>query len=284
MNLEYRCINQLKPLNRLNAQLNSQDGSALTEFAVTMIVLVPMFLMVPMLGKIADMNSSTIQASRYAAWERTVTDQSDKSDAQLQQELENRFFTKIDIGIQTGRGQLTGQADQNPLWRGYGGKRLLVSAQDDVDGAMQQNGTPGSVAGIIEGVISTFAGAFGSLNSNADFDVNMNGLYRADVNANVGSNDMGFAGRQDCGGQDNDDVFTCIRRHNVILADGWSSENSEQAESRTRSLVPMGMFSEIQPVFDIVGSFPLTEEFGRFEPGYVDSDVIAADRLGTYEE
>jgi len=269
--------------------MKTQKGNAITEFAVSLVVLVPMFLMIPMMGKVADMNSSTIQASRYAAWERTVSDTADKTDDELETELENRFFSKIDIGIQSNRGQLTDDQYKNPLWRGYGDKRLLVSAQNDVSKSVQSGATPGNAAGSIETVMTRFAGAFGALSDNADFDVNMNGLYDANVMTNVGSttvgeNKVGFEGDKNCAGETTNLVFTCIRRHNVILTDAWSSESSEQAENRTRSLVPMGIFSDITPFFEIIGSMPLLKEFGGFEPGYVDSDVIPADRLGKYDE
>jgi len=275
-------IQKDRTVSRCN--LVNEKGGAITEFSVMMIVLVPMFLMIPMMGKIGDMNSSSIQASRYAAWERTISDQTDKSDAQLKQEIQNRFFSKIDIGVQTGRGQLTNTDEQNALWRGYGEQRLLRSAQDDVNSGTQASGTPGNVAGAIESVMTTFASAFSSLSSNANFDVNMNGLYRADIAVEVGSNNMGFDGTNNCAGQSDTNVFTCIQRHNVILTDTWSSASAEEAETRTRSLVPMAMFDSLDGLFDIIGSVPGLEEFSRFEPGYVDSNIIAPDRLGAYEE
>ena len=56
-------------------------------------VLIPLFLIVPILGKFMDMKSASIQAARYAAWERTVWfNNSDwaaapKTDAQIQNEV-----------------------------------------------------------------------------------------------------------------------------------------------------------------------------------------------------
>ena len=44
--------------------LKSQTDSALTEFAVIALVLVPMLTFGPMLAKMADVNQTTIQASR----------------------------------------------------------------------------------------------------------------------------------------------------------------------------------------------------------------------------
>jgi len=261
-----------------------QKGSAITEFSVSLVVLVPLFLMIPMLGKVSDMNSSTIQASRYGAWERTVTSDAEKSDAQIQIEMENRFFSRIDTTIQSERGELTDDEFINPLWRGYGDDRLLRSAQDDVGSTMSNAATPGSIAGTIDSVITTFTSAISALSDNADFDVNRNGLYTSRVAVDVGANQMGFTGNTNCAGDASADVFSCIRRHNVILTDTWSSESPDQAASRARGLVPMAIFDRVQPVFSAIGNFPLLEELGGFEPGYVLPDVIPADRLGSYEE
>ena len=50
-----------------------QQGQALSEFVVaSAFVLVPLFLIVPALGKYADMKYSAIQAARYQAWEYTA--------------------------------------------------------------------------------------------------------------------------------------------------------------------------------------------------------------------
>jgi hypothetical protein len=50
-----------------------QRGQAMTETLITSVtILVPLFLLIPLLGKYIDINHSTIQAARYEAWEYTV--------------------------------------------------------------------------------------------------------------------------------------------------------------------------------------------------------------------
>ena len=50
-----------------------QNGQAMTEMVIaSSFVLVPLFLLIPLLGKYIDLNQSTIQATRYEAWEYTV--------------------------------------------------------------------------------------------------------------------------------------------------------------------------------------------------------------------
>ena len=46
----------------------SQQGQALTEFLVASLVVVPLFLLIPMIGKYQDMAHNTLMASRYVAF------------------------------------------------------------------------------------------------------------------------------------------------------------------------------------------------------------------------
>jgi len=267
----------------INTNSSKQNGAAITEFVIMLVVMVPMFLMIPIMGKVGDLNSTTIQASRYAAWERTASDRSDKTDKRLELEMQNRFYTNMDIGIQTGRGQLKTKKDQNPLWRGYGKERVFNSPQKDAMGTLQAGKTPGKFAGQMAGAISKIGGAFSSFNDKADFDINMRALYQANVAVNVGSNRIGFDGSKNCDGKKDKKVFSCIKRHSVLLTDGWSAGSRRNAESRTAGMVMMGSLTKLEKAIKLVGKIPGFTELGGFKPGYVDSSVIAPDRLGVYK-
>ena len=55
------------------SSLRNQSGQAMTEMVVTSsMILIPLFLLIPLLGKYIDINHSTIQAARYEAWEYSV--------------------------------------------------------------------------------------------------------------------------------------------------------------------------------------------------------------------
>lgn len=58
---------------RLLQRKSRCKGQAMTETVITAsTVLVPIFLLIPLLGKYIDMKQTTIQAARYEAWEYTV--------------------------------------------------------------------------------------------------------------------------------------------------------------------------------------------------------------------
>ena len=52
--------------------MKRQNGGALTEFFFVTMIMVPLFFAIPMVGKLVDLKQTTIQASRYSAWEATV--------------------------------------------------------------------------------------------------------------------------------------------------------------------------------------------------------------------
>ena len=87
-----------------------QLGQAMTELnIVAAFVLLPLFLLIPIIGKYTDIKQTTVQAARYMAWERTAHFRSTnddvmandltyssflpiKSEASLQSETIDRFF------------------------------------------------------------------------------------------------------------------------------------------------------------------------------------------------
>ena len=60
-------------MNNYLLSQNKQLGQAMTETVIaSSFVLIPLFLLIPLLGKFIDIQHTTIQAARYEAWEYTV--------------------------------------------------------------------------------------------------------------------------------------------------------------------------------------------------------------------
>lgn len=97
--------------------LQSQQGHALTEFTVVAVVLlIPLFLLIPVLAKLISQSHDMNIAARYVAWERTIWYSSDqqapfgndsaadnvvKTDGQLAYEVDARIFANSDEPIRT---------------------------------------------------------------------------------------------------------------------------------------------------------------------------------------
>jgi hypothetical protein len=54
-------------------------GQALTEFLLVSLALIPLFLLLPMIGKYQDINHATQMASRYAAFDAILRNDSQNS-------------------------------------------------------------------------------------------------------------------------------------------------------------------------------------------------------------
>lgn len=112
----------------------------MTELLITAsFVLVPLFLLIPLLGKYIDIKHASIQAARYEAWEYTVWYASDaetpdgfpggpmpvKSTSQLQRESRRRLFSGPGLALDDGdKGTGWVEADRNPVWRDHVGLSL----------------------------------------------------------------------------------------------------------------------------------------------------------------
>ena len=261
-----------------------QSGNAVTEFMAMFAVLAPLFILIPALGRISDMNQSSIEASRYLAWERTVASSGQKSDGQLATEVRRRYFSNIDAFIKTNDTAQDQDGYRVQSWHDHSGKWMLRKF-DDVTVGTQNSETPGAAAQAVAGAMSTFITLLGKFNTSADFDLDSKGLYRAEVNVNVGSiNIPPFNQGTDCANQQTNETFLCLRRHNVILADTWSASDPAHTERRVKALVPAGIFDKVSKLTDAISAIPFLQEFDGFKPGFVVPDVIPADRLGPYQE
>ena len=114
---------------------SEQAGQALTEFIVVALVLIPLFLLLPMIGKYQDIAHSVQLASRYAAFDATIRNDVNgtwKPEAQLTEELRRRFFSDPDAPIRTNHGEGSHEANRNPFWRDPKGAALIADFQRDV--------------------------------------------------------------------------------------------------------------------------------------------------------
>jgi len=123
-------------MKKLKSNAHYQIGQAITEFNVTAaFLLVPLFIMIPLLGKYIDMKHSSVQAARYMAWERTVwfdekTKPKDTTTAQVKsqnsliKETQQRVFSGVSEDTLAG-GVL------NPLWNDRGNN--ITKSMDDID-------------------------------------------------------------------------------------------------------------------------------------------------------
>jgi len=114
-----------------------QRGQAMTELnIVTAFVLLPLFLLIPIMGKYIDIKHTTVQTARYMAWERTAYFPSaneiasdatnaislpQKNVGTLQKEALHRFFGKNDANAKITSTSTPTLSDStlNAFWRSH---------------------------------------------------------------------------------------------------------------------------------------------------------------------
>jgi len=274
--------------------MNEQHGSAITDFLVSCLVIVPLFLLYPLIGNLSDVEHSAQQGARYAAWERSVHPSHAKANPRIQQEIHARIVTQQAFIVSELPPQQAGDlkdADRT-LWgmavpRGKGDRQELVSFQNEgyagTAGHSEDAGASGDLMIIVEGMQ----------------DIDRGGLHTARVNYAINEIALlGFKGKATCNVGQSDAYLTCMDRHNAILVDDWSASDPGQVQARVQERMPFmlelwkplaGALDKAESAFGSAGDWIGYNPFKDIRaigdaPGHVAPDIVPLSRLGNYEE
>lgn len=267
------------------ARHGRQRGQALAEFLVMAAALVPLFLLIPMLGKYQDIASQVDAASRYVAFEsmtRNDSQNSWKPPAELAEEVRRRYFGHAGTPIKTGDKAGNVDAHRNPFWRGPAGSSLIADFNADVSvsfGPQRGASHDDAFTGASDG--QPFNGAAGTSEGPKTaqmLGLNARGIYTANVGVRLAKLPEGLAAYAPL-----DTIDLSMTRHTSVLFDGWQAKNPEQVESRIDHgiLVPATALRKLAPVVELG---VLVGEGGQMHGpklGKLDfwRDVVPADRL-----
>lgn len=253
-----------------------QSGQALTEFLLVALALLPLFLLLPMLGKYQDLVHATQMASRYAAFDATSFGNTAgfnpwKPPAQLAAEVRRRFYSNPDAPIKTGDVAGDFDAHRNLFWRDPWGHPLLRNFSDV--GVSFGNGQSTQAGGF------TPSGSDGAaLFANAGvIGLASPGIYTADVSVTLANLPAGIKSIVPF-----DTLDLTITRHTSLLFDPWHSPDTERTEARTGKLAPVGTaMSALEPALKAwIAMIDMGEVHA---PGFSDlsqwRDVVPLDRL-----
>jgi hypothetical protein len=244
--------NRQRPRRRLAARTR-QNGQALTEAIIWSTALVAFFFSLPLLGKFFDIKHKTLEASRYAVWERTLWSAPGdgdvaKSDAQIRGEIDDRSLGHPSQ-------LLTSDTFDNPDW--YSQDRRMVrniGGNGDVSDAVyayEENpveDTYGSLTARFahRGVGGAFGAALSVLNSGlslvgCDTGLNLNsglglrgdGLARIAVTTPIYDR---FADENRYEG-DEGGGFVNMVVPGAILTDSWTTDSEGDYDVRVDGLV-----------------------------------------------
>lgn len=243
-----------------------QSGQSTVEFVVLALVLVPLLLIVPLVGKYMDIAQNTAVASRYVAFEGAVRHSSSnegwKSDAELAQEVRRRFFSNTDAPVKTGDTAGDFDSHRNTLWFDHRGKPLLPKLVDNVG---------------VKTTRESMSQPFGAFHA-AFLGLPQDNLYTGQVHVAVAN----IAGLNPF-----DTLDLSISRATTLLADPWAAQGPASIKSKIRNdgWNLLGPFPykplEVLGGNQVVGLALTLFEFGASPPniGRVDPDRVPQDRV-----
>lgn len=287
-----------RTLRRLPASLARQTGTAWVEFIIVgSFVLVPLFTMVPMLGKYVDTQHKVEQAARYAAWERTVwfepgskvpnssaasgIHKAIKSEREIQREVQARVLAQAGLPVHSE--QKSGKSkppisymqhsanngnympiykEQNPS--GSGGVNLYPEYVNNQD---VEKKLPGAAGNILNGILR-IAGL-------GNFEPNNKGLYTSTVT--LQTQPLAASSRH----AELSGLSLKFERSHTVLADGWSAGGRKYNKTMVGGLMPTKVLDNkvVDTALKWFSAVPIVKELDDLDFGYVDVDAVPAQRL-----
>lgn len=277
-----------RPINRQVAGNVFQHGQAMVEFLVAaMFVLVPLFIAVTALAKLADVQHTTTMAARYAAWERSVWYEPSASDFNTMHAANQKSAQAIDNEIAmrlihdrqrsvviraTDRNATALDNGSDPLWQDHAGTRYLntraqvtttlTAARPDTDvaGAVLDTLQHVSVKGMLDFVpplpVESLAVAEVSIGQVAQHSVAYRRLW----------NHTPWQGM----------TFTAS---GAILSNTWAANARDGTRAMVEKMVPTARGLGAPITATKVAMLPWDGATASIEVGKISVDQVPADRL-----
>ncbi|MFL6716381.1 MAG: hypothetical protein ACJ8G3_08480 [Burkholderiaceae bacterium] len=243
-------------------------GQALTEFLVISLVLISLFLLLPVIGKYQDISHASQMASRYAAFDavlRNDGNNSEKSPAQLQNEVRQRYFGPAQAGIKSTSEQ---EAALKGYWNDPFGNPLIRNPADIAlsFGASHGERHADGYARASDTQLFPLAGLAG---------LSSKGIYRANVAVKLAKLPEGIRSIEPF-----DKLDLVIERHASVLPDAWTAASPVQAEQRFGRMAPI---NAVMPE-SLISLAIMYVDLGRVEAPHFGNlpawrDVVPQDRL-----
>lgn len=254
-----------------------QQGQSLVEMAVMSALLVPLFLLIPILGKYAHIRQAAQQAARNAAWEATVSSGYRLPDGAAVRRLAiDRHYDVAGAPIRTQPSNRQ-ESDRvgNPLLNTFSNQPLLE--RRDVRMGAYRNERGGGLMNLVSGLLTRLPG---------EFPPNDKGLVTANFDITI--QDLKLAnGASATYLEPFDAIGLRMRVSHTLLTDPWnasgpgagSNPDRRSVLAQTKSLAPASHLSGLGRMLDTLDVIPVLNTLDRLEPGYIAPDVVPHDKL-----
>ncbi|MGC4397918.1 hypothetical protein [Hydrogenophaga sp. T2] len=249
-----------------------QRGQALTEFLVVALALVPLFLLMPWVARYQDVAHSTLLAARHAAFTamaRHAAGGGFEPEAQLANELRQRFFAGVDAPIRSGETPRGAPA----FWQRPDGTPLVRPAEDVT---LAFGPGPG---GATHGEAFSAAGDGRAFPLHGALSLQSRGLYTARVQVRLADLPPGLRAYQPF-----DRIGLVVSRRTSLLIDGWGARDPAQVQGRLDNplVFPGSVLRPLSGLVDpLMQAIELPGGIGAPRLGQLDfwQDVVPPDRL-----
>lgn len=235
-----------------------QHGQATTEFTLLALVLTPLFIALPLIGKHLDLAQRTEIAARYLVFEATVNraDGIVSRDASLAAEVRRRFFSGGQFPVRSlASGQDEGAHGLDPLWTDPRSRPLLLAPPADITVQSSTRPVPHSLVA---------AGRDGLALTGGD-------EHQAVLTVRL---------RKLSGLPPFDELGLHIRRHQVIHAGHWAARGPAEVSSRIERAGPLAYpIAGLQMLDRSAGQLPALVLDPSPEVGRVHPEIVPCDRL-----
>jgi hypothetical protein len=256
-----------------------QNGQALVEMVVIAGVIIMLFLGIIYFGKFHDIQASTIQAARYAAWERTVHSPAAMNDTQIQKQARSRLFTWNTDPFTNNDGLANGASwtTQSGNWRDHSPASdsveatRLIARPDDVGVSTSAGPLPGKAAGTVAAAMANVSGLLdlitggeplppgGSVTGNVSVKINNIAALPAPLDA----------------------LNVTLRESSTVVTENWNASGPRQAALRSRTFTIAGPITKmnglLHPIEKVVSI--IEPAFSKLKIGQVCPDIVPADRV-----
>ena len=257
---------------RFRGSAPRQRGQAAVELVIAAaFVLVPLFLLVPMLGKYIDLQSSVLQAARYAAFQRTVWSASGQrngyatatqSNADIATRTILRYFSIPGQGISSS-GNTLSQYRPNGLWVDPANHSLLPQY-----GAITIH--LGANSNTTDPTLQAMQSTVGKIPAGPT--LGYGGLFTAQVNAKPNT----FLYPKPF-----DTLALTFQSHDTLLTNGWVAANSTDVVQQVKRTLPPDESKLGSILGKVSDMFP---DLSSLELGNVISDTPAELPLDRYKK
>lgn len=256
-----------------HADPRRQRGQAIAEIVAIVGVSVMLMLGIWYLGKFHDIQAATINAARYAAWERTAQGTGQLSEADLANQVRARLFTWRTTAFQDADGRTAASRDNNrpANWQEHEDNESLIESSNDIQVSTRSTGLPGTVQAAMTQALSTISGLLSAVTGGERLPAG--GMMSATVRVRI------------------DDVDSLpelwntwninLTETSAVVVEGWDASGPQQAAERSRSYVLLGALGEAEVILEpLTTIMSLVEpDFRELELGNICPDIVPQDRV-----